>query len=155
MEKGGYDINVIFDKTNGNDNNTIEKRPVERKNKMVFSIKTKSGIVEIPTDGNINNLKAKLRNRFPNMNDEALDRIVNNNANYRFVENHVNMGLVRMIVEDVMNQYGYNKNDDVIDISPDMNLGLESPFEAEMDKVYGKISLGFISFFGKKLVSLC
>ena len=134
LEKGGYDINVIFDKTNGNDNNTIEKKPVERKNKMVFSIRTKSGIVEIPVDGNINNLKAKLRNRFPNMNDEALDRIVNNNANYRLVENHVNRGLVRMIVEDVMNQYGYNKNNDVIDISPDMNLGLESPFEAEMDK---------------------
>ena len=132
LENGGYDINVIFDKTNGNDNNSIEKKPVE-KNKMIFSIKTKSGVVEIPTDGNINNLKAKLKERFPNMNDEALDRIVNNNANYRFVEHFVNRGLVKRIVEDVMTEYGFKDNDS-IEIYPDMNLGLESPFEAEMNE---------------------
>ena len=97
----------------------------------VFSIRTSTGTFE--HDGNSYfGLKKALRERFPKMSDEALEKIIQNPANYRMEENKVN---VKTIIEGVIDEFmenefrGANNNNDSVEITPDMNLGEFSPLE--------------------------
>ena len=97
----------------------------------VFSIRTSTGTFE--HDGNSYfGLKKALRERFPKMSDEALEKIIQNPANYRMEENKVK---VKTINESVINEFmdnefrGTNNNNDSVEITPDMNLGEFSPLE--------------------------
>ena len=97
----------------------------------VFSIRTSTGTFE--HDGNSYfGLKKALRERFPKMSDEALEKIIQNLANYRMEENKVN---VKTIIEGVIDEFmdnefrGTNNNNDSVEITPDMNLGEFSPLE--------------------------
>ena len=97
----------------------------------VFSIRTSTGTFE--HDGNSYfGLKKALRERFPKMSDEALEKIIQNPANYRMEENKVN---VKTIIEGVIDEFmdnefrGTNNNNDSVEITPDMNLGEFSPLE--------------------------
>ena len=97
----------------------------------VFSIRTSTGTFE--HDGNSYfGLKKALRERFPKMSDEALEKIIQNPANYRMEENRVN---VKTIIEGVIDEFmenefrGANNNNDSVEITPDMNLGEFSPLE--------------------------
>lgn len=96
----------------------------------VFSIRTSTGTFE--HDGSSYfGLKKALRERFPKMSDEALEKIIQNPANYRMEENRIN---VKTIIEGVIDEFmekefrGTNNNDSV-EITPDMNLGKYSPLE--------------------------
>ena len=97
----------------------------------VFSIRTSTGTFE--HDGNSYfELKKALRERFPKMSNEALEKIIQNPANYRMEENKVN---VKTIIEGVIDEFmdnefrGTNNNNDSVEITPDMNLGEFSPLE--------------------------
>jgi len=99
----------------------------------VFSIRTSTGTFE--HDGSSYfGLKKALRERFPKMSDEALEKIIQNPANYRMEENRVN---VKTIIEGVIDEFmenefrGANNNNDSIEITPDMNLGKYSPLEVQ------------------------
>lgn len=136
LDNGGYDYKVVFGDETKNliaANNVQKQSEVQPSSgrKMLFSIKTSNGIVEIPFNGSYTVLKNKLRERFPNMKDEVLDKIMQNKANYRIQESK---DMVGMIVESVIDEYFENEfmsDDDSIDISPNMNLGLMSPLESE------------------------
>ena len=96
----------------------------------VFSIRTSSGTFEHDGDSYFT-LKKALRERFPKMSDEALEKIIQNPANYRMMENKIN---VKTIVESVIDEFMENEfrganNDDMVEITPDMNLGEFSPLE--------------------------
>lgn len=99
--------------------------------KKIFSIKTSSGIFEYPANP-IENLVAALRQKFPNMKGDAMMKIIDNQANYRMVENKEN---IKSIVESVIQEFmrnefrGANNMDDSVEITPDMNLGEFSPLE--------------------------
>lgn len=99
-----------------------------KQTKMIFSIKTSNGVFETEVT-TPNDLKRKLRERFPKLNDEAIERLFNNNANYRMVENKMN---TKSIIKEVIEEFMSNEmNNDAIAIDPDMNLGLQSPLEGE------------------------
>ena len=96
----------------------------------VFSIRTSTGTFE--HDGSSYfGLKKALRERFPKMSDEALEKIIQNPANYRMEENRVN---VKTIIEGVIDEFMENEfrganNNDSVEITPDMNLSEFSPLE--------------------------
>ena len=96
----------------------------------VFSIKTSTGTFE--HDGSSYfGLKKALRERFPKMSDDALEKIIQNPANYRMEENRIN---VKTIIEGVIDEFMENEfrganNNDSVEITPDMNLGKYSPLE--------------------------
>ncbi len=100
--------------------------------KYIFTVKTSNGIRKFEYNGEQEDLKDKLKMAFPNMKDETLERIMSNKANYRISEN--NGRLTRIIKETIdefiESQIGGDDND-YIEISPHMNLGLYSPFEVE------------------------
>ena len=94
----------------------------------IFSIKTSRGQVEIKFTST-EQLRQQLRQQFPNMRDEVIEKIMNNPSNYRVVENRRNANSIisEVIGEFIERQVG---NDD-IEIDPSMNLGLQSPLEGE------------------------
>jgi len=102
--------------------------------KRIFSIKTNNGTFEY--DGTVYySLKKALKERFPFMGDEALEKIIRNPANYRMVENRRN---IKTIIKEVIDEFmqnefrGANNMGDSVEINPNMNLGLQSPLEDEM-----------------------
>jgi hypothetical protein len=116
------------------------KRPTEQPQiqdntpQRIFSIKTSNGTFEY--DGSVYySLKKALKERFPFMSDEALEKIIRNPANYRMVENKRSIKTVikEVIDEFMQNEFrGANNMDDSVEINPNMNLGLQSPLEDEM-----------------------
>ena len=71
-----------------------------------------------------NNLKLK----FPNMSDETIQKIMNNNSNYKTITE--NKKLINKIVESVMNKIQKKSNqNNIIDISSNFDLGNMSPIE--------------------------
>ena len=129
-----YDYKLEYgDKTK----NYLNNNPTEFSSKspnVIFSIKTSSGYYETdfktPSD-----LRDKLKVRFPSMSDDAITKIMANNSNYKMVEKRVNYG---KIIESVIDEYltneivNGNNQGDSVDITPNMNLGLGSPFEQEI-----------------------
>ena len=121
------------DEVNGIENSqqpTHQEQP--KQTRRVFSIKTTNGTFECDGD-NYHSLKKALKERFPKMNDESIDKIINNPNNYRMEENTKKIKtIIREVIEELMrNEFRGANNNDVIEITPDMNLGLHSPFETE------------------------
>ena len=112
----------------------IGNHQIQNTPKLIFSIKTTSGVFETEVI-NPNDLKRKLRERFTKLSDEAIEKLFNNNANYRMVENRRN---VKTIIKEVIDEFmqnefkGADNMGDSIEINPNMNLGLQSPLENEM-----------------------
>lgn len=102
--------------------------PQAKQPRRIFSIKTSNGTFE--HDGSsFHSLQKALRERFPKMNDEIINKIINNPGNYRMEENRKNIKtVIREVVEDFVSNNGEGGD---IDINPDMNLGLQSPLEIE------------------------
>ena len=131
IENGGYTYKVEYSSENILDNDKNNNDLRQKPKKQIFFIRTTNGVVEIPFNGSKEELKQKLSGRFPKMSDETLDRIINNKANYKVMENKRNFN-IGMIVENVINEFLANKkNEDSIEITPDMNLGIASPFEID------------------------
>lgn len=96
----------------------------------VFSIRTSTGTFE--HDGSSYfGLKKALKERFPKMSDEALEKIIQNPANYRMKENKINLKtLIEGVIDEFMeNEFKGANNNDSVEITPDMNLGKYSPLE--------------------------
>jgi len=126
LDTNGYDYDIIYSKDNTPLNN-VEKQDTLKKE--LFCIKTSNGVVEIPFNSK-EQLVSKLKERFPKMSEETIEKIINNKANYKIMENKRNF--INMIVETVMNEIKSNKkSNDVVELNPNMNLGLQSPLETE------------------------
>ena len=93
--------------------------PQAKQPRRIFSIKTSNGTFE--HDGSsFHSLQKALRERFPKMNDEIINKIINNPGNYRMEENRKNIKtVIREVVEDFVSNNGEGGD---IDINPDMNL---------------------------------
>lgn len=129
IENNGYDYKLEYSSENILDNDKNNNNLRQKPKKQIFFIRTTNGVVEIPFNDSKEELKQKLSERFPKMSDETLDRIINNKANYKVMESKRNLN-IGMIVENVINEFLANKkNEDSIEITPDMNLGIASPFE--------------------------
>lgn len=118
------------EKINPSYQNKTQEEEVETPNdtpKQIFSIKTSNGVFECEFDGNVDKLKEKLKERFPTMKDEALDKIINNKSNYRLMESKdMLFNLISETVNEVLNNM--DGNEESINIS-NLNLGKFSPFE--------------------------
>ena len=101
-----------------------DSKPSEKKEpKKIFRINTNNGVFEYDAESYDSLLNA-LKERFPKLSEENLKKIINNPANYRMEENKYNF---KSIVESVLSEI--EANDEPIDITPDMNLGIMSPME--------------------------
>ena len=102
-----------------------EPKPEEtrREPKRIFMIKTNNGVFEYDGESYYSLLKA-LKERFPRVSEENLKKLMNNPANYRMEESIYNF---KSIVESVLSEI--EANDEPIEITPDMNLGIMSPME--------------------------
>ena len=118
------------------------KRPAEQPQpqvqnnnpKMIFSIKTNNGVFETECSS-FAELRAILQQRFPKMSYETISKLMGNKANFKqMAENRRN---VKTIISEVIDEFmqnefrGANNMGDTVEISPDMNLGLQSPLEDE------------------------
>ena len=104
--------------------------PKTKRPKRIFTIRTNSGVFEVDVSGEDTPQTAlvmALKERFPKMSIESIRKIINNPANYRMEENRVSFS---SIVEGVINEL--MDDNDSVEITPDMNLGLKSPIENEM-----------------------
>lgn len=101
------------------------------KPKRMFSIKTSNGVFEYDGTNYYSLLKA-IKEKFPKMSDDAIQKIMNNPNNYRMEESKMN---IKTIVESVIDEFmqnefrGANNMDDSVEITPEMNLGEFSPLE--------------------------
>lgn len=99
--------------------------------KRVFSIKTSNGTFECDATAYATLFKA-LRERFPNMSDAAIQKIMNNPSNYKVMENkRTTKEIIREVIDELMrNEFrGADNFDDSVEIDPNMNLGMISPLE--------------------------
>lgn len=116
--------------SDGNDNMEEEPVDVPHEPKKIFTIKTNSGTFECEADGNLIN---SIKERFPKMNDDTINKIINNPANYKIVENKKD---TKDIIKEVIDEFIANEsvgmnNDDCVSITPDMNLGTFSPLQIQ------------------------
>lgn len=128
-----YNINEYVNPMHSNNTETGQNEK-----KYIFIIKTSNGIKNIEYNGNQTVLKDKLKEIFPNMKDEAIERIMSNKANYKISESINNNNRISKIIKETINEFMENEfgdktknHDDDIEISPYMNLGLFSPLEME------------------------
>ena len=113
----------------------VEKPITTKKDKRIFSIKTSNGVFEKDvTDLPLDEIFYVVKNRFPNMKDEVIQKIITNDANYKTLKESKDT-LNNIITEVIQDYFGKNENngenEDSIRITPNMNLGLYSPLEIE------------------------
>lgn len=110
---------------------TVQPQP--KQSKRIFSIKTSNGVFEY--DGNsYYALLNALKKRFPRTSEDAILKLINNPNNYRMVESRMNTkSIIKEVIDEFMkNEFrGANNMDNAVEITPDMNLGLESPLEMD------------------------
>ena len=97
--------------------------------KLIFSIKTSNGVFETECSSYVE-LRNKLKQRFPNMSYETITKLMDNKANFKTItENKLNTkSIIKEVIEEFIND---EMGSDSVAISPDMNLGLQSPLEME------------------------
>ena len=112
------------------------KRPepevVQKQPKRIFSVKTSNGTFECDASSYFSLFK-KLKERFHNLSDTAINNLINNQNNYRMEEsrNRIN-AIVESVIKEYIEEYNNSKDEDEtnsIELTPGMNLGLNSPLE--------------------------
>jgi hypothetical protein len=70
----------------------------------------------------------KVKERLPNLSDEAIMKLINNPNNYKVMGENKNVtkNVIREVIEEFVSG---EMNSDSIEIDPNMNLGIESPFD--------------------------
>ena len=125
-------LKELMDLLNGENNGVEEEEPVDvpHEPKKIFTIKTSTGTFECDATSQ-DELIAAIRQRFPKMNDETINKIISNPVNYKIVENKrtTNDIINEVIDEFLTNEIGDGTIDDSIPITPDMNLGEYSPLQ--------------------------
>lgn len=119
---------MLFE-NNNDESQTTEEAPEPTKK---FVVKTSKGeFVCDATDEEA--LFNTLRNKFPNMSDETIMKLINNKANYKIAESRKRKRPLDIIIQEAINDVLGNKQkrtfEDDIPIAG-INLGLETPFEA-------------------------
>lgn len=110
---------------------TVQPQP--KQSKRVFSIKTSNGVFEYDGSSYYVLLNA-LKERFPRTSEDAILKLINNPNNYRMVESRINTkSIIKEVIDEFMkNEFrGANNMNNAVEITPDMNLGLESPLEMD------------------------
>ena len=110
---------------------TVQPQP--KQSKRVFSIKTSNGVFEYDANSYYALLNA-LKERFPRTSEDAILKLINNPNNYRMVESKMNTkSIIKEVIDEFMkNEFrGANNMNNAVEITPDMNLGLESPLEMD------------------------
>lgn len=124
-----YEYTILF----GEDNTKEKISQDDDFNKtLMFKLSLTNGnTFEIEVPPSYFSLKKKIQERFPNMKDEIIDKILNNPKNY-YEKMNENKNK-KQIIENVINNFLYEEfgNEEIISIDPDMNLGLQSPLETE------------------------
>lgn len=129
-ELDNYDIEVYE-----NGEKVEAEKPVEQPNPeppkepepiKIFTIKTNKGVVEIPMEPSMKQMFDKVKNRLPNLSDDAIMKLINNPANYKVMKESRNN--VKKVLREVIEEFISNE-DDSIAINPNENLGLNSPME--------------------------
>lgn len=113
---------------------TPKPQPNPTQPKIIFSIKTTSGVFETSCNSFVE-LREKLQQRFPKMSYETISKLMGNRSNFKKLEeNHMNSKqIVKEVIEEFMqNEFrGADNLGDDIEITPDMNLSEFSPLEIE------------------------
>lgn len=129
-ELDNYDIEVYE-----NGEKVGSEKPAEQPNPeppsepepiKIFTIKTNKGVVEIPMEHSMKQMFDKVKNRLPNLSDDAIMKLINNPANYKVMKESRNN--VKRVLREVIEEFISNE-DDSIAINPNENLGLNSPME--------------------------
>lgn len=129
-ELDNYDIEVYE-----NGEKVEAEKPAEQPNPeppkepepiKIFTIKTNKGVVEIPMEPSMKQMFDKVKNRLPNLSDDAIMKLINNPANYKVMKESRNN--VKKVLREVIEEFISNE-DDSIAINPNENLGLNSPME--------------------------
>jgi len=115
---------------NLNQYQTSTLEDVVKKEKKIFLLRTSNGIKEIDYGGSKFKLYSIIKSMIPKINDDSLWNLIDNKANYKTVtESKINTSrIIREVIEDFIKE---DEKDGVIDILPNMNLGLYSPMEIE------------------------
>lgn len=112
------------------------KRPTKQSTqpKRIFSIKTTNGTFEF--DGTVYApLFRALKTRFPKMSDETINKIINNPANYKMMENkRTTKDIIKEVIEELISNEFKGAENDSIEITPNMNLGKYSPLEMQLEQ---------------------
>ena len=131
----GIDVKGLSSYNDGapSKNDVKEIKPVNN-DKKVFILRMKTRDVDIDFGGDESVLMDKIREYIPKISDEVMKRLIANPANYKVIKESGRKKLDR-IINEVVNNFikneVYNDDDNVIDITPNMNLGLYSPMEVE------------------------
>lgn len=133
-ELNKYDIEVYE-----NGKKVESEKPVEQSNPeppkepepiKMFTIKTNKGVVEIPMEPSMKQMFDKVKNRLPNLSDDAIKKLINNPANYKVMKE--SRKSVKKVLREVIEEFISNEGDDSISINPNENLGLNSPMENDV-----------------------
>lgn len=114
------------------ESNYADEEPVDVPNepKKVFTIKTSTGTFECDATSQ-DELIAAIRQRFPKMSNETINKIISNPSNYRMEESRRTVkDIINEVIDEILsNEIGDGTIDDSIPITPDMNLGEFSPLQ--------------------------
>lgn len=125
------ELKEMLNISNNNAEDNKSEEPEQKKEKKIFSIKTTSGKFECDAESYFYVFK-KIKERFPNMSDDTADKIISNPSNYRIVESKREMkDIIKEVIDEFIENEGNIKNidNDSIEITPNMNLGLYSPLQ--------------------------
>ena len=112
----------------------VEKPIASKKDKRLFSIKTNNGVFEKDvTDLPLDKIFYVVKDRFPNMKDEVIQKIIANDANYKTLKESKDTlnNIITEVIQDYFGESVDNGENNAIKINPNMNLGLYSPLEIE------------------------
>lgn len=99
------------------------------KPKRIFRLRTSKGVIEYELEGEDKTpLYNYLKGRFPRLTDHVIQKLIDNESNY--VEE--GMKNVKTIIREVLDKF-IRQEEDNIEITPNMNLGLKSPLEGGLE----------------------
>lgn len=126
-----YNVEIYDGEVNGKEETPAEpqKQDTPQTPKKIFSVKTNKGVIEIPFDGVYYAMFKKLKERLPNLSDDALRKLITNPKNYRVVSE--SRFRTKDVIREVIEEFISN-DDDSISIDPNENLGLRSPMENDV-----------------------
>jgi len=100
--------------------------------RKIFTIKTNTGTFECNADSK-EQLIIAIKQRFPKMSDETVEKVINNPANYKEAASGVReeRNILKEILDEFLEDEGLKNNgiEDSVEITPDMNLGIFSPLQ--------------------------
>lgn len=128
-----YNYTVLYGEDNRNNEvKSNDELNIPKVNKiLMFKLMLTNGnTFEMEVPPSYFTLKKKVQERFPNMKDEVIDKILNNPKNYyeKMDENKYKEQIIENVINNFLNEE-FNTDEETVSIDPEMNLGLCSPLE--------------------------